>query len=115
MNSDFVSHLTMSRRTALKGSLALGLGGGAGLGSLPSALAKSTGRLDYSDPADNLYAFGKIWAGFDEPVIGAFHGLMYARFRGQRMVPLFGYTGTGVLLAKIDENKDVWFKSRETG
>ncbi len=115
MSSDFVSHLTMNRRTALKGSLALGLTGAAGLNSLPAAQARSSGGFDYRDPVDNLYAFGKIWAGFDEPVIGAFHGLMYARIAGKRMVPLFGYTGTGVLLAKVDENDDVWFKSRETG
>ena len=67
------------------------------------------------DPADNLYAFGKIWAGYDKPVIGGFHGLMYARFGDRRMIPVFGYTGTGVLLAKIDDDGNLWVKSRETG
>jgi hypothetical protein len=31
------------------------------------------------------------------------------------MVPLFGYTGTGTLLAKQERNGELWVKSRETG
>lgn len=77
--------------------------------------AAGSGKLDYADPVDNLYAFAKIWASFEEPVIGGFHGLMYARIGDRRMVPVFGYTGTGILLAKFDENQDLWIKSRETG
>ena len=110
MNSSFINHLTLTRRDALRGVLALGAAGATGL-----TAAKTSGGLNYDDPADNLYAFGKLWAGYDEPVIGGFHGLMYARIGDRRMVPVFGYTGTGVLLAKIDENKDLWVKSRETG
>ncbi|MDH3977621.1 MAG: DUF1838 family protein, partial [Gammaproteobacteria bacterium] len=111
MTSKFVSDLLMNRRMALKGSLALGLAAG-----IPACgSTNSGGSLDYADPADNLYAFGKIWGGYDEPVIGAFHGLMYARFGDQRMIPLFGYTGTGVIFCKLDENGDLWVKSRETG
>lgn len=88
------------------------------LGDAAQASPASTtaaGSLDYSDPADNLYAFGKLWAGYDMPVVGGFHGLMYLRIPGRRMVPLFGYTGTGVMLARIDGNRDLWIKSRETG
>ncbi len=120
MQSNFLAQLTMNRRAALTNSLALGLTAG-GLAGAPLARsgshAEKSGRggLDYSDPADNLYAFGKIWASYDEPIIGAFHGLMYARVGDARMVPVFGYTGTGALLAKIDENQDLWVKSRETG
>jgi hypothetical protein len=113
MSSSFINHLALTRRDALRGSLALGLAGATGMA--PSTTLGKSGGLDYDDPADNLYAFGKIWAGYDEPVIGGFHGLMYARIGDRRMVPVFGYTGTGVLLAKIDENKDLWVKSRETG
>jgi hypothetical protein len=116
MISSFVSHLMMNRRTALKGSLALGFAGLAGCGDAEQPAAKpAAGGLNYEDPVDNLYAFGKLWAGFDKPVIGAFHGLMYARIGNQRMVPVFGYTGTGALLAKFDEDKNLWVKSRETG
>lgn len=71
--------------------------------------------MDYTNPYDNLYAFGKIWAGYDTPIIGAFHGLMYGKVDGQRLKPLFGYAGTGVMLAKIDDNGDLLLKSRETG
>ncbi|MGI9308391.1 MAG: DUF1838 family protein [Gammaproteobacteria bacterium] len=112
MNSNFINHLSISRRSAMKASLAFGV---AGLGGNQLAAAASTGSIDYDDPTDNLYAFGKIWAGYDEPVIGAFHGLMYARFPNKRMIPVFGYTGTGALFAKLDDNGDLWVKSRETG
>jgi len=111
MLSNFVSQLGMSRRTAIKGALALGAAGGKALAD-GHAVGKG---LDYSNPVDNLYAFGKIWASYDEPIIGGFHGLMYARIGDKRMVPVFGYTGTGVLLARMDENNDLWVKSRETG
>ena len=116
MNSKFVNDLSLSRRQALKASLAFG---GASLGGMSAFAAGSAtatkGKLDYSDPRDNLYAFGKIWSSFDEPCIGAFHGLMYVRLPGKRMIPVFGYTGTGTLFSKIDENGDLWIKSRETG
>jgi hypothetical protein len=73
------------------------------------------GGLDYSNPRDNLYAFGKIWAGYGEPVIGAFHGLMYGRVGNERMRPLFNFEGIGILQAELDENRDLKIKSREVG
>lgn len=118
MSSSLVSHLLWDRRDALKAGLAGALG--LALGPRP-ALATAhrpgriTGKLDYADPADNLYAFGKLWASYDEPIVAAFHGLMYLRIGDRRMVPVFGYTGTGALAAKIDESGDLWIKSRETG
>ena len=116
MQSVLMSSLLMNRRQAM--GLAAGAAASAALpvsatGHRPPP--PSGGSLDYSDPVDNLYAFGKMWAGYDEPVIGGFHGLMYARIGDRRMVPVFGYTGTGVLLAKMDDNGDLWVKSRETG
>ncbi len=114
MQSHLLTHLGISRRTALQQSLAWSLFGAGGMAFAQRPRA-TPGRLDYSDPVDNLYAFGKIWASFDTPVVGAFHGLMYARIGDRRMVPVFGYTGTGVLLARFDENQDLWIKSRETG
>ncbi len=63
----------------------------------PTSAAGAAASLDFDKPKDNLYAFGKIWAGYDEPQIGGFHGLMYARIGGQRLMPLFGYTGTGCM------------------
>jgi Protein of unknown function (DUF1838) len=110
MSPNLVSDLLLNRRSALLG------GAGLMVGSAVAASGGGKGRgLDFNDPADNLYAFGKIWAGYDTPVVGAFHGLMYLRIPGKRMIPVFGYTGTGALLARIDENKDLWIKSRETG
>lgn len=116
MHSDLVNNLIVDKRNALK------LLAGAGFGTaFSSNLALGMGRtaaiggLDYEDPYDNLYAFGKIWSGYDEPVIGAFHGLMYGRVGDKRMVPVFGYTGTGVLQSRIAENGDLQVKSRETG
>ena len=118
MNSEFVKHLSqpINRRTALQ--YALAIGGATSLGTLATGAAqaaKITGKLDYADPRDNLYAFGKIWSSYDEPCIGAFHGLMYLRVPGKRMMPVFGYAGTGALFAKIDDAGDLWIKSRETG
>jgi len=71
--------------------------------------------LDFDNPYDNLYAFGKIWAGYEEPQIGAFHGLMYARIGDKRLIPLFGYTGTGVMQSKIDDDGNMWIRGKETG
>ncbi len=116
MHSNFINNLLVDKRDALKlltgaalasassSSPAFGMGGTA-----------ATGGLNYDDPYDNLYAFGKIWAGYEEPVIGCFHGLMFGRINDKRMVPLFGYTGTGVLLCQIADNGELQVKSRETG
>jgi hypothetical protein len=116
MTSMFVRDITLGRRQAL-GAL-LGLAGAAAAENVSGATTAASGSsrgLDFSDPRDNLYAFGKIWAGYEEPVIGGFHGLMYARLPGKRLVPLFDYTGTGVMQARIEPNGDLSIKSRETG
>lgn len=122
MQSNFVTDLMTNRRSMLKGlgvSAIGGLAGGLGatLSPNPAAAAMSnrSGGLDWSDPKDNLWAFGKIWAGYDEPVIGSFYGLMYARIGNKRMIPLFGYEGTGCLQCKWDPNGFLNIKSRETG
>lgn len=122
MQSEFVASL-MNRREAVQSSLLLAMAGAAAgcapatppTDSSATAAGPSGKPLDYSNPVDNLYAFGKIWAGYEEPVIGGFHGLMYLRIPGKRMIPVFGYTGTGVLLAKQDPDGSLWVKSRETG
>ncbi|MBK6598198.1 MAG: DUF1838 family protein [Proteobacteria bacterium] len=115
MQSQLISHALLGRRSALallaSGASVVCLG----TGSATARSAAPASVLDLSDPLDNLYAFGKIWSGYDAPVIGAFHGLMYARIPGRRAVPLFNYVGTGILQAKIAENGDLMIKSRETG
>jgi hypothetical protein len=109
VSSLLVNDLLFSRRSAIK-SLA-GLGAGVAM----AGTAGAAGSLDFDDPYDNLYAFGKIWAGYDEPELGAFHGLMYARIGNKRLMPLFGYTGTGIMQSKIDADNNLWLRGRETG
>ncbi|WP_159931205.1 DUF1838 family protein [Oceanicoccus sp. KOV_DT_Chl] len=72
--------------------------------------------LDFSDPIDNLYAFGKLWATYaDKPVYSAFHGLMFGMVGDQRLKPLFGYTGFGNFQAKVLENGNVRLRGKEVG
>ncbi|MGI9308390.1 MAG: DUF1838 family protein [Gammaproteobacteria bacterium] len=80
-----------------------------------SSVAGSAASMDFDAPRDNLYAFGKIWGGYDEPQVGAFHGLMYGRIGTDRLIPLFGYTGTGIMQSKIDDDGNMWIRGKETG
>ncbi|MCC5870447.1 MAG: DUF1838 family protein [Gammaproteobacteria bacterium] len=116
MNSMFLNDLLIGRRQAL----VLLAAGAATLGSsaVPAAVAVQMppkGKLDFRDPLDNLYTFGKVWAGYDTPVIGGFSGIQYARIPGRRAVPVFGFAGTGVLFAEFDRAAGkLRLKSRET-
>ena len=72
--------------------------------------------LDFENPADNLYAFGKLWATYaDAPVFSAFHGLMFGQVGNRRLEPLFGYAGFGGFQAKVLENGNVRLRGKETG
>lgn len=124
-SSMFVPDLLRGRRSALRalGGFALGAGaaalaaGGAGAHAQQPAAGgarRGRGALDFTNPVDNLYAFGKIWCGY-ETVVGGFHGLMYLRMPGKRLLPVFGYTGTGIMLAEFDPKGFLNIKSRETG
>lgn len=122
MTSTLVQHALQGRRAALTSLLGLGAAGLAGSAlaataapTSPAAAARGRRPLDYGNPVDNLYAFGKIWGGYDKPVIGGFHGLMYLRMPGKRLLPVFGYTGTGVVLCRHDPRGFLSVKSRETG
>lgn len=82
----------------------------------PEAGGGNRKPLDFNDPKDNLYAFGKLWAGYgDEPVYSAFHGLMFGMVGDQRLKPLFGYTGFGIFQAKLLENGNVRLRGKEVG
>ena len=118
MNSDFINRLILNRRDALKtfaGLSALAVGNQSFAQENKSTNSNNLKALDYSNPHDNLYAFGKIWAGFEEPQYGAYHGIMYGRAGGKRHEPLFGYTGTGVMQAKFDEDSNLLIRGKETG
>ncbi|MFO1426849.1 MAG: DUF1838 family protein [Steroidobacteraceae bacterium] len=126
MTSRFIGDLLLGRRAAL-GTLA-GLAAAASTTGLAAAAGDAPARqdahgssrrgsppLDFANPIDNLYAFGKIWSGYGAPVIGGFHGLMYLRMPGKRLVPVFGFTGTGIMQAEFDPQGKLRMKSRETG
>lgn len=78
-----------------------------GLGRLPD--------FDLADPASHVATFGKLWGSFGEPVLGIFHGAMYASIDGQRAIPLFGYAGTGLTLCRVLENGHLQMRGKETG
>jgi hypothetical protein len=120
MKSDLIDGLLVNRRSALKalaGISAMAVGGGVLAQSKTTNVlgSSSASDFDYSNPYDNLYAFGKMWAGYDKPQYGAYHGVMYGRAGGNRHEALFGYTGTGVMQAKIDENGHLSIRGKETG
>jgi hypothetical protein len=72
--------------------------------------------LDFTDPADNVYAFAKMWASVgDEPSLGCFHGTMFASIGDRRLQPLFGYAGTGLFQARILDNGHARLRGKETG
>ena len=72
--------------------------------------------LDFSNPKDNLYAFGKLWFSYDDvPAVAAFHGLMFGLMGTQRLKPLFGYTGFGIFQAKLLDNGNVRIRGKEVG
>ncbi|MFQ5635653.1 MAG: DUF1838 family protein [Gammaproteobacteria bacterium] len=112
MNSAFLTGLLAGQTTAVEALASLDNGR---VQPARSSVIGAAAGLDFDDPRDNLYAFGKIWAGYDEPQIGGFHGLMYARLGDRRLMPLFGYTGTGVMQSRIDEDGNMWIRGRETG
>jgi hypothetical protein len=118
MNSLLYNDLLLGRRSALKmfgGAAALGAIGGGAHASVAVQMPPK-GKLDFSNPLDNLYTFGKVWSGYGKPVIGGFSGIQYARIPGRRSVPVFGFAGTGVLYAEFDRAKGkLKVKSRETG
>ncbi len=96
-SSLFVRDLVTGRREALGllGGMLAGAAAGAPSAATAAEAAATPGKrgskpLDFSNPIDNLYAFGKIWMGYEQPVIGGFHGLMYMRMPGKRLLPGHG-------------------------
>ncbi|MBL8628759.1 MAG: DUF1838 family protein [Rhodospirillaceae bacterium] len=114
MSSQFIADLMTSRREAL-GSIAAVMAAGAVATSQAAEPKKTKGGLDFNDPRDNLYAFGKIVSGYEKPVVGGFHGIQYARIGNQRLIPVFGFAGVGVSMAEFDAKEGkLRRKSRET-
>ncbi len=115
MSSQFITDLMSNRREALGGIAAVMAAGLSASQSLAAEPTKTKGGLDFHDPRDNLYAFGKIVSGYEKPVIGGFHGIQYARIGNQRLIPVFGFCGVGVSMAEFDAKEGkLRRKSRET-
>jgi hypothetical protein len=69
-----------------------------------------------NSPRDNLYAFGKTWGTFSEdPVVSVFHGAMFGSVGSDRLVPLFGYAGTGVTKVRFVDDDTLQMRGKETG
>ena len=76
----------------------------------------STYSLNWSDPSTNARLFGKLWGSYgDEPVYGVFHGTMWASIGDRKLMPLFGYAGTGVTRCRPTEDGGVQLRGKETG
>lgn len=85
------------------------------VGEPPAAAAGGAG-LDLSKPADNLYAFGKIWGTYAEtPIYSGYQGVQFARIGVNKLIPLFGYVGCGNMQCRIDENGHLWIRGTEAG
>ena len=121
MKSELIDGLFLRRRSVLKAlagaSVATAAPSVFSMSGTPAANApaSSSQPFDYNNPYDNIYAFGKMWAGYDEPQYGAYHGVMYARVPGKRNKALFGYTGTGLMQARVEASGNVSIRGKETG
>ena len=97
---------------------AVGLAGMSGLSSLLTspALAATpvSSSIDYTDPKDNLYAFGKMWGTYgDKPVYPSWHGILFGSVGTKRLRPLFGYAGFGNAQCKILPNGHLRLRAKE--
>jgi hypothetical protein len=116
MQSILFGAFSQSRRSALTalGSLAAGTLALDGAALAGERIAARKGGLDYENPEDNLYAFGKLMAGYgDKPAIGGFFGMMYLRSGDKRAVPVFNFTGLGITQARLESGGTLCMKSRE--
>lgn len=107
-----------SRREMLgmggKLGLAAALGGVAAGASGGVAGISGRGPLDLGVPADNIYAFAKMWGTLgDEPVFGAHEGVFFALVGQRRAQPLFGYVGFGSLQFRILPNGDGEYRGKD--
>ena len=101
-----------SRRGALQFGATAAFGGLSA--TLTSAMAATTQGLDYSDPKDNVYAFGKTWGTYaDKPVYTAWKGMLFASVGTKELKPLFGYTGFGNLQCKLLDNGHIRLRGKE--
>ncbi len=73
-------------------------------------------ELDFEDPLDNLYAFGKLWGSYDsKPTYGGYQGVLFARIGTRRLIPLFGYVGCGNMQSRLNADKTINIRGTEAG
>jgi len=115
MEFQSVYNSLMSRRGVLQFGGTAAAAGALSMGSpIENALAASTGGLNFDDPKDNVYAFGKTWGTYaDKPVYSAWKGILFASIGTRRMEPLFGYTGFGNLQCKLLDNGHIRLRGKE--
>lgn len=107
-----------TRRGVLRLAGSAGLIGMSGLASPVTSAAMTappnSGSIDYTDPKDNLYAFGKMWGTYgDKPVYTSWHGILFGSVGTKRLRPLFGYAGFGNAQCKILPNGHLRLRAKE--
>lgn len=105
-----------SMRTSLAGRRHPLATGGSGNLVTAGATGGAGGRrheLDFSDPRDNVYCFGKIWGSYEEPVYTAYPGTNFALIGDGRLQPVFGYTGFGIFRCTLFPNGHVRIIGKE--
>ena len=77
---------------------------------------KETSPLDFNNPKDNLYAFGKLWGSYaDPPTYGGYQGVQFARIGTKRLIPLFGYVGFGNMQSRHNKDGSINIRGTEAG
>ncbi|HJM08645.1 MAG TPA: DUF1838 family protein, partial [Gammaproteobacteria bacterium] len=110
---DSVFKSLVTRRSLLKGSLAMA---SAPMISIGNETRQTEQLLDFSNPFDNLYAFGKLWGSYDsKPIYSAYKGVQFARIGTKRLIPLFGYTGFGNMQSRLNDDQTINIRGTEGG
>ncbi len=111
-----ITNSVTSRRGVLQTGAGLGLGAlmQGSLSSVAQASGHGSGSIDYLEPRDNLYAFGKMWGTYgDKPVYTAWQGILFASVGTKKLRPLFGYTGFGNAQCKITDEGYLRVRAKE--
>lgn len=110
---DSVFKSLITRRNLFKSSLAIA---SAPMISIVNAANQAEEGLDFTDPFDNLYAFGKLWGTYDsKPIYSAYKGVQFARIGTKRLIPLFGYTGFGNMQSRLNDDQTINIRGTEGG
>ena len=106
----------ISRRNLLASTLlGYGLSKSSPIEGQNNSLKENT-VLDFGNPNDNLYAFGKLWGTYaDTPTYGGYQGVQFARIGTKRLIPLFGYVGFGNMQSRQNKDGSINIRGTEAG